>query len=169
MASSLLSFFSFLRNRIRYRSANVNARAVNLSTLMHSASGNGHLDIVKLLVERGASVDSRTGGMETPLSCAAGSGFIDIVRFLIKSGATMSSRDNQGWTPFHKASKHISTSPGSYWSVESMSTFEAEVKRRHYIWHPVAANSTLHVFSSSMAQISTLRTTRVRVHCILHH
>jgi len=53
------------------RGANVNA-AFNMDghTPLMSAAGNGHLDIVKLLVERGADVKS--SALAFKLACQAG-------------------------------------------------------------------------------------------------
>ena len=73
-------------------------------TPMHLAAASGHLDIAKLLVERGANIELQNDNQETPLDHAAENGFLDITRFLIERGATVFTRNNQGWTPFHKAS-----------------------------------------------------------------
>ena len=71
---------------------------------MHLASNNEHLELTRLLVERGANFCSQNDRGETPLDRATGSGRLDIARVLIEKGAVVSVRDNFGWTPFHTAS-----------------------------------------------------------------
>jgi ankyrin repeat protein len=72
-------------------------------TALHLASSEGHLDIAKLLIDRGANVDSRNDEQETPLALASSFGHLDIARFLIESGAAVSAPDKEGNTPFHMA------------------------------------------------------------------
>ena len=57
------------------------------SALMHAAQ-NGHLDIVKVLVEAGANIEVRNWGGETALYFAVKSDHLNIVKFLIEKGAT---------------------------------------------------------------------------------
>lgn len=54
------------------------------STALHAASYNGHLDVVRYLVESaGASVTAQTGEDGwTPLHCAALNGYLPVVKYL---------------------------------------------------------------------------------------
>ncbi|XP_071085202.1 ankyrin repeat domain-containing protein 39-like [Haliotis cracherodii] len=75
-------------------------------TALHYASRNGHLDVVRTLVDAGAHVDVATkSGHATPLHRAAYMGHTDIVKFLLSRGADPVSRDLDEMTPLHKASE----------------------------------------------------------------
>jgi serine/threonine-protein phosphatase 6 regulatory ankyrin repeat subunit B len=80
-----------------------------------AASENGHLDVVRLLLQNGATVDScnidgaavglllqHRAAVEsrgTLLMLASQCGHLDIVRLLLQNGASMDSCDNYGSTP----------------------------------------------------------------------
>jgi len=58
---------------------------------------DGHLEVVKFLVEEGGAEDSELG--QTPLSWEAWAGHLDVVKFLVKEGgATVESKDKWGNT-----------------------------------------------------------------------
>ena len=61
---------------------------VNGGTPLHVAAFNGHLAVVKVLVEAGAKVNPRDNDGWTPLSQARDQGFPDIVEWLKLHGAT---------------------------------------------------------------------------------
>ena len=69
------------------------------------ASGGGHLDTVKFLLERGADVNVRDGHWNgTPLMTAAWSGHEEIVRLLIAYGADVNAVNSEGASALSKAS-----------------------------------------------------------------
>jgi len=100
------------------KGANVNAVDLEGSTALDieggtalmTASGMGHLDIVKFLVEKGAAVNARTTGDVdggAALMMASGMGHLDIVRFLVEKGADINARttgDVEGDTALMMAS-----------------------------------------------------------------
>ena len=51
------------------------------------ASKNGHLEVVKFLVDAGADVNVYVSGDETPLIGASWNGHLDVVKYLIDEGA----------------------------------------------------------------------------------
>jgi hypothetical protein len=58
------------------------------STGLHLAAAAGHLDVARLLLDRGADADARdTGDSASPLHLAAGGGHIEIVRALLDADA----------------------------------------------------------------------------------
>lgn len=59
------------------------------NTPLHEAALNGHLEIVKLLVERGANVNMQSFDMflDTPLIDASANGHIEVVKYLLDHGA----------------------------------------------------------------------------------
>jgi ankyrin repeat protein/nucleoside phosphorylase len=75
------------------------------------AAGNGHSDVVKLLLKRslkrllrkGAHVDSGDKHNRTPLSWAVLNGRVEAVCLLLKAGASVNSTDDIGGTPLHYA------------------------------------------------------------------
>lgn len=76
--------------------------AIDASADRQSALGlaayRGHLDVVRILLERGAHVDAQDRRGYTPLMAAAQSGHIAIVRVLLERGADPNSATRSGET-----------------------------------------------------------------------
>ena len=68
-------------------------------TPLWAAAAAGHLDVVKLLIERNADVDGRTLTNSTPLRAAAYDGWLDIVSCLVENGADVNARTQTESTP----------------------------------------------------------------------
>jgi len=79
-------------------------------TCLMIAANNGHLDICRLLIDKGAQVEAKNGGGWTPLHCSADRGHVEIVRLLCDHGADVEARTISGWRPLHWAAYygHIS-------------------------------------------------------------
>jgi len=80
-----------------------------LTCLMIAAS-NGHLDICRLLIDKGAQVEAKVSCGWSPLHYAAEQGHVEIVRLLCNHGADVEARVNNVWRPLHYAAcnGHIS-------------------------------------------------------------
>jgi len=72
-------------------------------TALHLAAVEGHLDAVRLLVDRGANIYARTFIGATPLMYAALGGHNEIVKFLISKGADVNTQNNKGGTALNLA------------------------------------------------------------------
>lgn len=74
-------------------------------TLLHMASYFGHLDVVRVLLERGADVAARSINElnHTPLHSALAGRRYDVARYLVANRADVNSRNGHGWTPLHHA------------------------------------------------------------------
>ena len=70
---------------------------------IHYASGYGHLDLVKCLVEEFKCDTNSVAVSVTPLHLAAMNGHLDVVRYLIEKNADPFHKDNRGYTPLHWA------------------------------------------------------------------
>ena len=70
------------------------------STPLYVAAKRGHLNVVKLLAEKGADVNALGGVVGfTPLHQAAGFYHKEVVRYLLDHGAKVDSKNNLGQTP----------------------------------------------------------------------
>ncbi|CAH0047285.1 unnamed protein product [Clonostachys solani] len=75
-------------------------------TPINVAADGGHLEVVRLLVEKGADLTiAQTAGW-TPIHSAVTGGYDDVVELLVRSGADITTADSDGWTLLHKAAKN---------------------------------------------------------------
>jgi hypothetical protein len=73
--------------------------------IVHAAS-HGHIEIVKLLLQKGADPNARNIGSNTALMLAARFGHIEVVKALIAGGADVNARDRFGDTALDNAREH---------------------------------------------------------------
>jgi ankyrin repeat protein len=67
---------------------NVNRRHFfTQDTLLIESAANGHVDVVKLLIENGADVNLKGEAWYGPLHAAAANGHIEVVKILLENGA----------------------------------------------------------------------------------
>ena len=96
----------FVKVLLRYE-ANIEARGaiktdgeiIDGCTGLWVAAANGHLAVVRLLVEQNAEVDARTSTNSTPLRAATFDGHLYIVRCLVENGADVNARNVFRSTP----------------------------------------------------------------------
>lgn len=63
------------------------------------AANNGHLEVVRELLDRGANIEDRSNNLKTPLLWASLWGHYDVVEHLVERGANISVKDREGLTP----------------------------------------------------------------------
>jgi ankyrin repeat protein len=79
--------------------ANVNWKDMSGNTALMRASQNGHVEIVRLLLEKGAQIDTQSNTGFTALMAASfASGTIECVRLLLEKGANMYIKNKHGKT-----------------------------------------------------------------------
>ena len=85
----------------------VNAKMKNGWLPIHAASQEGHIDVIKVLLEENDEdynlVSVQADEWTTPLHLAAQAGHSDVVQFLIDNGAAINCGMKDGWTPLHVA------------------------------------------------------------------
>lgn len=75
---------------------------------LHEAANHGHVEIVRLLIERGASINDKGGKMcdgVTALHDACGNGCLDVVELLLEAGANATMRTDLRETPLDTLEK----------------------------------------------------------------
>ena len=77
----------------------VSARGGQRGSALHSASSEGHLQVVRYLLRYGVDVNLRDSGLDTPLLLASYMGRRDIVQCLLEHGADVDLRDPFQYTP----------------------------------------------------------------------
>jgi tetratricopeptide (TPR) repeat protein len=84
--------------------ADVNAKDINGVTALWQAAANGHLDIVKVLLESGANVNIQHKSLGvTALWMAAREGHTEIVKLLLAAGADVKAGAKDTYTPLEIA------------------------------------------------------------------
>lgn len=71
---------------------------------LHIAADGGHIDTVRLLVEKGAQYNALDDNKRTPLYCACRFGRVQVVEYLLSlDGVNLQHRDNKGQTALYVA------------------------------------------------------------------
>jgi hypothetical protein len=104
---------SSVKRMLEMKSIDVEARKggrENGSTCLTNAARKGHLDICRLLIDKGADIEAKDREGWTPLHLVARRGHIEIARLLCDRGADIEALDKSEWRPLHWAAKygHIS-------------------------------------------------------------
>ena len=74
-------------------------------TMLHIATKQGRVDIVKALLEKGAKIEQKCQGM-TPLNIAAAQGHVEVIKVLLEKGANIEQASFGQLTPLHFAVNH---------------------------------------------------------------
>lgn len=67
----------------------VNAANMDKDTPLHWVASEGHVSVVKILLEEGAEVNACNKDMNTPLLVACAEGHVEVVKLLLASGANV--------------------------------------------------------------------------------
>ena len=88
------------KQRLEERPEDLNVGDNALNTPLHTASIDGHEDIVKLLLDSGCIVDPINVARDTPLHDAIENGHADVVKLLLDAGANPRKANGQGEDPY---------------------------------------------------------------------
>ena len=75
------------------------------ATPLHLASKNGHVNVVRFLLEHDGDVKAENQDGETPLHLASQEGHLEVAAILIKHGAIVTAQNKYGSNPLHLASR----------------------------------------------------------------
>merc|ERR1711974_455453 len=70
-----------------------------MSSSLHWASLNGHVEVVKSLIQAGGDVNMQSESGWTPLHCASQNGHVEVITALLAAGADKTIKTKQGQTP----------------------------------------------------------------------
>lgn len=84
----------------------INAANAEGATPLYIASKDGHLDVIKALIEKSANIDAANTSGLTPLHIATRNGYLDVVNALIEKGANINATEARGITPLHMAAQN---------------------------------------------------------------
>jgi ankyrin repeat protein len=96
--SALDGHVDLVRFLILEFAADVNKGGKRGATPLYGAAQNGHLDVVRFLVEHGADVNQADNDGQTPLMVASAQMNEMIVRYLIKHGANVQASSTSGYS-----------------------------------------------------------------------
>ena len=105
---------SSVKRMLEMKSIDVEARLGGREdgdTCLMTAALHGHLDICRLLIDKGAQMEAKGRSGDSPLHYAAWEGSIEVVRVLCDRGADIEACGKNGNRPLHWAATcgHIST------------------------------------------------------------
>ena len=136
------------------------------ATLLSTASGNGHTEIVKLLLDAKADVNAarKIDGM-TPLHTASANGHVETVKLLLGAQANVNAADTDGRTPLSMASLNGHTETvklllDARANVNAAKTngMICETISEYYVWESVVrvAEALITKGSLTAAEVETL-------------
>uniref|UniRef100_A0A7I4YIE9 Sex-determining protein fem-1 n=1 Tax=Haemonchus contortus TaxID=6289 RepID=A0A7I4YIE9_HAECO len=102
-AASAAGKFEVVRLLVEEAGANINQTTNTSSTPLRGACYDGHLEIVKYLVEHGADIEVANQHGHTSLMIAAYRQKVEVVRYLISCGADVNRSSKKGNTAMHDA------------------------------------------------------------------
>jgi len=127
----LKGMISSVKRMLEMKSIDVEARTGGEDygwTCLMTAASDGHLDICRLLIDKGAQVNAKGIIGRNPLHCAIVKGHIEVVRLLCDRGADIEACNENGRRPLHYAVcyGHISI------VKELIEVRNAEINARNY-------------------------------------
>jgi hypothetical protein len=100
-------FTTSVNRLLSIRNINVNVKDDwNGWTPLYFAAYNGHVEIIRLLLQNGAEVNAKDNHGHTPLQDAAFQGHVDILHLLVENGADLEAQSNGGWRALHYAARY---------------------------------------------------------------
>uniref|UniRef100_A0A8C9L710 Ankyrin repeat domain-containing protein 1 n=1 Tax=Pavo cristatus TaxID=9049 RepID=A0A8C9L710_PAVCR len=118
-------YLKTLRDRICHEIDNNTLVIDYKRTALHRACSEGHLEVVKKLVEAGALLELKDMLESTALHWACRGGNLDIVKFLLDEGINRNARDKLCSTPLH-----VAVRTGQYDCAEHLIACEADLNAR---------------------------------------
>lgn len=97
------------------------------STAVHKASANGHLEVLKLLIQHGGDVQLADISGCTPLHVAARNGHLTCVKYLVLQGADFRMKSKKGNTALAMAKANSQQKVAEYLSNCDREKFAWEV------------------------------------------
>ncbi|KAI1173160.1 ankyrin repeat-containing domain protein [Nemania sp. FL0916] len=95
----------FLKRILQDGSFRIDVRDSVEHTALHRAAVNGHVDMVRFLIEQQLPLNDRSIHDETPLHYATKKGHWEVVRLLLEKGADVNVADWRGAAPLHVSAR----------------------------------------------------------------
>jgi len=78
---------------------------IDQGSALNTAARKGHLDAVKLLLEKGADINAQTNGQGSAINAAARNGHVNMVKFLLEKGADINLQNNRQGSALNAAAR----------------------------------------------------------------
>jgi hypothetical protein len=93
---ALLGLHAIVEFLVTERPQDMHTKGFNdMSTPLHRASSEGHVDVARVLLEHGAVATARDVGGRTPLHEASKQGYVKLARVLLEHGAVATAQDGR--------------------------------------------------------------------------
>ena len=105
LLAAFCGFSGLIKHLIVTHAPDVNAKCGDGRSALHEASGNGHVDSVRILLDHGADVNAVGWKDNTPLHHACYYGHVNVTRFLLEHNANSNAQTTDYETALHDASE----------------------------------------------------------------
>eukprot|EP00966_Prymnesium_polylepis_P018759 432023-Prymnesium_polylepis.1 len=138
-------------------------------TAMHWSTGQGHQDVLQLMLDAGANVDALDGGGRTSLHYAASRGNLDALSALVKAGGSLDALSDRNVTALQMAAERGFAEAVRFLAASGASLEAQADERRLAALHAAAAMGHDETVRTLLAAGAALEVLDAQQRTPLHH